>query len=479
MAEEVSATEAARALAEEEGIEHDASWRVGGSGMPVTTGRSPKPAGTLEEPEYLLNTVGEHMFTWTDEFTKETIRIKVSHPARSGRDFWCIVTVVIKQKDRQAVSIFTKKQWNLTSVSGGTAIATALNKREPERNWDGRLALVEQYVHDKVETGDDLLELSTVEDPPPTSYVVYPFLEENANNMVGANGGSTKSIAALAWCIAYSYGLETMPGIEMPTERRPSLYLDYEGTSNTHAFRRRGILTGVDGLKLQAKIYYKRMYSPIADAATELYDIIKSRNIGLVVIDSGSRAVSGGTNEESVVIPYFNAISSWGVTTLTIVHKSKEAIQKGGNSGPSGVKQWWNQTRNYWELLKDQTPGQSEVYVAFRHDKSNNDAQHDPMNYSIDFSNGGIKYYLDTEVKSQEIRNELPRNQQIMLWLHENGSPATAAEIAEGTGMSHSHVNSTLRFNEGKNFFGSSDKRDRRWDLIEGSQEELDEWETY
>ena len=476
MAEEVTATQAARAIAAEAGIEHDMG-AIGGAGMPVTKGRSPKAAGTLEEPEYTVNTVGDHLFTWEDQFTKELIRIKVSHPARSGRDFWCVVTVMIRQKGKPTVSIFTKKQWNLTSVSGGTSIATALNKREPERNWDGRLALVEQYVHDKVETGDDLLELSTVVDPPPTSYAVYPFLEENANNMIGADGGSTKSIAALAWCVAYTYGIETMPGIQMPTDRRPSLYLDYEGTSDTQAFRRRGILAGVDATELNGMVYYKRMYSPIADAVTELYDIIKSRNIGLVVIDSGSRAVGGGTNEESVVIPYFNAISSWGVTTLTIVHKSKEAIQKGGSGGPSGVKQWWNQTRNYWELLKDQTPGQSELYVAFRHDKSNNDARHDPMNYKIDFS-GGIKYHLDTEVKSQEIRNELPKHQQIMLWLRENGDPATAAEIAEGTGMSSNHVSNELRKNEGRHFFGSSDKRDRRWNLIEGRQEELDEWET-
>ena len=476
MAEEVTATTAARAIAADAGIEHDMGT-LGGSGMPVTKGRSPKPAGTLEEPEYTVNTAGDHLFTWTDKFTGEIIRIKVSHPARSGRDFWCIVTVMIKQKGRPHVSIFTKKQWNLTSISGGTSVATALNKREPERNWDGRLALVEQYVHDKVETGDELLDLATVEDPLPVSYAVYPFLEENANNMLGADGGSTKSIAAIAWCVAYSYGIETMPGIEMPAERKASLYLDYEANSNTQAFRRRGILNGSDGGELDGHVYYKRMYSPIADATTELDELIKTRNIGLVVIDSGSRAVGGGTNEESVVIPYFNAISSWGVTTLTIVHKSKEAVQKGGNTGPSGVKQWWNQTRNYWELVKDQTPGQPEVYVAFRHDKSNNDARHDPMSYSIDFSNG-IKYRLDTEVKSQEIRNELPRHQQVMLWMREGGDPVTAAEIAEGTGMSNTHVSNELRKHEGRYFFGSSDKRDRRWSLIEGSQETFDEWES-
>ena len=470
MAEEVTATDAARAIAAEAGIEAGADWKLGGSGMPS------KKTGTLAEPEYSVNTTGDHLFTWTDEFTKEIIRIKVSHPSRSGRDFWCVVTVMMKQNGRPATSIFTKKQWNLTSVTNGVSIARALNAREPERNWDGRLALVEQYVHDKVETGDDLLELSTVVDPPPTSYAVYPFLEENANNMIGADGGSTKSIAGMAWCIAYSYGVETMPGLQMATERKPSLYLDYESNSNTQAYRRRGLLTGVGAEDGEGMVYYKRMFSPVADAATELFDIIASRNIGLVVIDSGSRAVGGGTNEESVVIPYFNAISSWGVTTLTIVHKSKEAIKAGGSSGPSGVKQWWNQARNYWELVKDQTPGQSEVFVAFRHDKSNNDSHHATMNYRIDF-NDGIKYYTDTEIKSQEIRRELPTFQQIALWLRENGEPATVSQIADGTGKTIAVIGNELRKLEGKSFFGSNDKRDRRWDNIEGKQQELSEWD--
>ena len=129
-------------------------------------------------------------------------------------------------------------------------------------------------------------------------------------------------------------------------------------------------------------------------------------------------------------------------------------------------------------MLKDQTPGEAEIYVAFRHDKANNDARHDPMNYRIDFADG-IKYYLDTDVRSQEIRNELPKHQQVILWLRENGEPATVAQIAEGTGMSINHVGNELRKLEGRYFFGSSDKRDRRWGLIEGSQETLDEWETY
>ena len=468
---EVSATDAARALADFAGVEHNADWESPGAGMP---GKK----FNLDEPKYAVNTVGDHLFVWDDKFTKEMIMIKVAQPVRSGIDFWCVVTVKIKQPNRQPVSIFTKKRWNLTSVSNGTSIVTALNKREPDRNWDGRLALVEQYINDRVEVGDPLVELAEVSDPPPTSYTVYPFLEEKASNMIGADGGSSKSIAAIALCVAYSYGVETIPGIQMPIGQKPSLYLDYESNSKRQAFRTRQIMNGVDGADLKGQIYYKRMYSPIVDASAELYDLIKSRDIGLVVIDSGARAVGGGTNEESVVIPYFNAISSWDVTTLTIVHKSKEALQRGGNSGPSGVKQWWNQARNYWELLKDQTPGETEIYVAFRHDKANNDARHDPMNYRIDFADG-IKYYLDTDVRSQEIRNELPKHQQVMLWLRENGEPATVAQIAEGTGMSINHVGNELRKLEGRYFFGSSDKRDRRWGLIEGSQETLDEWETY
>ena len=69
--EEVSATQAARAIAADAGIEHDMG-AIGGAGMPVTKGRSPKPAGTLEEPEYTVNTVGDHLFTWKDQFTKNS-----------------------------------------------------------------------------------------------------------------------------------------------------------------------------------------------------------------------------------------------------------------------------------------------------------------------------------------------------------------------------------------------------------------------
>ena len=109
----------------------------------------------------------------------------------------------------------------------------------------------------------------------------------------------------------------------------------------------------------------------VQDAANELYDIIKSRNIGLVVIDSASRAVGGETSTEALVIPFFNAVASWGTTVLTVAHKSKDRESQ----GPSGVAQWFNQFRNYWEIVKDQTPGQPEVHLAFRHDKANDETE--------------------------------------------------------------------------------------------------------
>ena len=144
---EVSATDAARALADFAGVEHNADWKSPGAGMP---GKK----FNLDEPKYAVDAVGDHLFVWSDEFTKELIMIKVAQPVRSGIDFWCVVTVKIKQPNRQPVSIFTKKRWNLTSVSNGTSIVTALNKREPDRNWDGRLALVEQYINCLLYTSD-------------------------------------------------------------------------------------------------------------------------------------------------------------------------------------------------------------------------------------------------------------------------------------------------------------------------------------
>ena len=443
-------------IADYAGIEH-------GSGMPI------EGQADLPSPVYEQNSVGHHMYTWHDEITKEMFRIQVAHPIRSGRDFWCELTIRYRRdKDTKPIGILNGKRWNLTSTSNTDGHIRSLNRRMKDRGWDARIALVEEHLATTVEVGDDLVDLSTIKDPPPAQYVVWPFVEYGEHNMIAAEGGTTKSLMAMAMAISYSYGKIVMPGTTIPLDPKPVLYLDYESSSATQAWRRRQLLAGIDTAEEAGKIFYKRMYSPIQDAATELYDLIASRNIGLVVIDSGSRAVGGETSTENVVIPYFNACSSWGVTILTVAHKAKDKESK----GPAGVAQWWNQARNYWELVKDQTPGQNEVHLSVRHDKANDESLHVPLSYRLTFGEN-IKYHrLDTPV-STSIMSQMPMSTQVTDFLA-NNPQSTIREIAEELGHSEKSIGNEIRKNEGKLYYGSAEKYNRRWQTID--EKEDDPW---
>lgn len=444
-------------IAEYKGIEH-------GSGMPTHTaeGQSEFP-----DPDYEQNAVGHHLYTWHDDVTKEMFRIEIAHPVRSGLDFWCVLTVSYRRnKNAKPVGILNNKRWNLTSTSNTDGHIRSLNRRMKDRGWDARLTLVEQSLNSVVEIGDDLVDLSTIENPPPVQYAVWPFVEYGEHNIIAADGGTTKSLMAMAMAVSYSYGKIVMPGTSVPLDPKPTLYLDYESSSATQARRRRQLLAGIGIAEEAGKILYKRMYSPVQDAATELYDLIASRGVGMVIIDSGARAVGGETSSEEMVIPYFNAVASWGVTILTIAHKPKDSTSR----GPAGVAQWWNQARNYWELVKDQTPGQNEVHLSVRHDKANDESLHVPLSYRLAFGED-IRYHgLDTPV-STNIMSQMPISTQITNFLL-NSPQSTVKEIAIGIERSDKVVDNEIRKNEGKLYYGSKEAYNRRWSLIEDKKED-------
>ena len=438
------------------------------AGVPNGNEMPSKGKDAMPLPDYEVNLTGEHLFTWKDQVTGEVFRIIVSHPDRNGLDFWCMLSVQYRQDNQtKPLFILPGKRWNLTSTTNTDGQIRSLNRRMPERLWDARLAQVESELRGRVQTGDDLLDLDDIEDPPPPAYSVWPLLEENEHNGIGADGGSTKSILAMACCVSFSYGKPVIEGTTVPGAGGTSLFLDYESSKGTQAYRKRRLLKGAGFEHSGKKILYKRMYSPITDAARELYDIIKSRNIELVVIDSGSRAVGGETSSENMVIPYFNAVASWGVTVLTVVHKAKDKESR----GPSGVAQWWNQFRNYWELVKDQTPGQPEVYVTLRHDKANDESLHEPLNYRLEFGHDFIKYHKEAITISNTILNEMPISIQIRSFL-DNFPQSTVKEIAMGIEKGDKHVGNEMKKNEGKLFYGTAEARGRRWTNIDSRPDE-------
>jgi hypothetical protein len=416
--------------------------------------------------QYEQTLVGHHAYTWEDAMTKEMIRITVKHPLRTGRDFHCELSVAFRPNgDARLRSVLVDKHWNLKSTNSTDTQIRSLNKRLDNYGWDRRLSMVEEHLQESAMVGEPTIDLSLVESPPPEKYAVWPFVEHDAHNIIGAHGGSTKSIMAMAIAISYSYGVPVLPGTKVPLEPKAVLYLDYEASSAKAAYRRRQLLEGMHMSEQSGKVYYKKMTSLIQDASREIQEIIMSRNIGLVIIDSVSRAVGGETSTENVVIPYFNTTSSWNVTILGIAHKAKDPE----SNGPAGVAQWWNQARNYWEIEKEQAPGDSRVHVSIRHDKSNDSGLYEPMHYSVEFSNEDaptIRYHRKDSATADN-SDKMALYTRIKEYL--KGNPgSTVNQIAEGIGYhSENGIRNSMKTYEGTLFYGTQEARNRRWSLVE------------
>jgi hypothetical protein len=206
---------------------------------------------------------------------------------------------------------------------------------------------------------------------------------------------------------------------------------------------------------------YKRLYAPLTDASDEIRKLIAAHGFQLVVIDSASRAVGGETIDESMVMPYFNAAASWGVTVLTIAHKAKDPASK----GPAGAAQWYNQARSYWEVEKDQIEGDDIVRIALRHEKSNNGRLYRPIGFRVEFSENAVRFHHSDAAESIAIRAKLPPLERVIADLRESPN-STIREIADRTGLSANHTGNVLRMSEGRHFRGTADRYNRRWALL-------------
>ena len=83
----------------------------------------------------------------------------------------------------------------------------------------------------------------------------------------------------MAVAVSFSYGKSCLPGMNTGQPPKATLFLDYESTANTQAQRRRQLVESIGMQIEQGKILYKKMYSPITDAASAVFNLFKVKSI--------------------------------------------------------------------------------------------------------------------------------------------------------------------------------------------------------
>jgi hypothetical protein len=188
---------------------------------------------------------------------------------------------------------------------------------------------------------------------PTTRHVIAKLVLAGETNVLFGDGGSGKSLLALALAVAASTGTPLPGGLVPTAPPRRVLYLDYESCQEEHEDRLAGLLAGLEVTEAPP-ILYRQMVRPLADDAAFLRAEISQHAIDLVIVDSLAPACGAEPEGADAAVRTFTALRSFGpVTRQVIAHVSKAgADQRTGPTRPFGSVFVQNLARNVWEVRK-------------------------------------------------------------------------------------------------------------------------------
>lgn len=281
-----------------------------------------------------------------------------------------------------------RRRVNLLGARTPADLSRDLDLATDAAGWPWR-KIIEQAFASVVEAyregeGERLLGGKRLAPPPPAHLIDGLLLKNTANTWFGP-GGTGKSTAAAASCVAHVLGRDFAG---RPVEKGVPLYLDWE--DEEEAFER--MLWDVSrgyGLEESARVHWRRMRAPLKDDIAYISALIDRIGATLVVIDSATRAMGSAGDHgtyESTAVSFAEAIRAIGkVTILIIDHVDGASVKEGAVAKKSyGSIHKMNFVRNAWSLTPDEEA--QDQTVGWTHAKVNYVAKHPPF---------GIRYERD------------------------------------------------------------------------------------
>ena len=283
-----------------------------------------------------------------------------------------------------------RRRVNLLGTRAPDDLAKALDLATDAAGWPWR-KVVEQAFASVLEAhraGDAVQLLGGRHTAPvvPRHTIPGVLMTNTANTWFGP-GGTGKSTAACAACVAHNHGL---PFAGMPTEQGVSLYLDWEDEDDAFEQMLWEVSAGY-GLEASAQVYWRRMKQPLSAEIAYVSALVDRLKVTLLVIDSATRAMGSAGEHgtyDSTATAFAEAIRLLGkVTVLIIDHVDGQTVKDGGVARKAyGSIHKLNFVRNAWSLTLDEEAGTQTV--GWTHAKVNRAKLLRPF---------GMRYERDTQ----------------------------------------------------------------------------------
>ena len=340
--------------------------------------------------------------------TADTIKteIRVTRLKRSSGELHGEIRVTTDMKGVKTNNgVLHVSRTNLSSSTTRERLAKLLEKRTVgfDMDWYDGIETLCQDVMVEESTGQPYVEVGQeAHKAEGETYLVEPLIPANVPSIIYAEGGSGKSVIALANALSIKTGWQYIPGFR-PVTTGQVLYLDWETDANVINRRIQRISAGAG--QPSPKILYRRCIRPLYEEAEEIANHAAERGVIFMVIDSAGMAMGGAgergdANENTLRM--FDAIRHINVTTQIIDHVSKqESRLKGKVRGrlPYGSIYKINLSRSAWEV-RTTVSGDDEdrMTATFIHVKANDSRLHDDIHVAIDWEpNGGAIAFTEVE----------------------------------------------------------------------------------
>lgn len=215
-------------------------------------------------------------------------------------------------------------------------------------------------------TGEPVKDLADVPTREGVPYLLNPFVVEEAPAVLFGDGGTGKSLLALAIGLSVATG-EPILGV-VPKRCGAVLYLDWEWDAETHAERMRAICEGYGMNVPKGSIFYRRQTASIKESAPELRKQIAGLGVCLVIGDSLGMARGGEPENAGVTLETFSAFRSFETSCLLVDHLTKDQKNK---ESPFGSVFTRYQSRIMWRVDADPTDVSNPRVIGLTQTKEN------------------------------------------------------------------------------------------------------------
>lgn len=266
--------------------------------------------------------------------------------------------------------------------------------------------------------------------PEDAGYVLAPLLVARMPTILFGDGGSAKSLLALAAAASIETGRPYL-GLEPAMTGRVAL-LDYEMDAAEHRERLRR-LTG----EPMPTVLYVPCSRPLAEDADRIRRIVAHHDIAYLVVDSVGLACDGPPEAAEVAVRFFGGLRELGLGSLLVAHVNRS----GDTERPFGSAFWHNGARRTWYVKREADIGAGPLSVGLFCKKANTGPLAAPLGYEIDW--GETITIRRTDVRDiPDIASHVPIAARAELVLR--GGARTVAEIAAEASAEADTVRRTL-----------------------------------